>query len=197
MNTMNEHEAEVIWESDERSPVNGEPFLTVKKARGYYTYAERAGVDSIAFILMDEDIEKFGLISESKPPLDEFYKEKVMSLSAFGGSKDLNIPLEEICQKEVLEESGYDVKLKDIKFMNVTMVSSQMNQRCFCYIVNVTGLTPSLTEADIFNKEQENKFKHDKVVWVTSEEIMEHGEWKSVYIMTQLAYKMEMEISKI
>ena len=46
------YKPEKMYESIGKAP-NGEPFLSVKKARGYYEYSERPGMDSIAFILYD------------------------------------------------------------------------------------------------------------------------------------------------
>ncbi len=188
----NENDTEIVWQSEGKSPVNGEPFLTVKRARGYYLYAQRAGTDSIAFILYDNYSEKLGLISESKPPMDEFSDEKVMGISAFGGSKDSDVSLIEICKQEVLEEAGYNVNIEQIIPVGSTMVSSQMNQTCHLYMVDVTGLTPGKTESDIYNKEQEQKdsdeFKHNMIVWMTEKEVMEYGEWKSLYILSKVLY---------
>ena len=190
MEEQNEHKAKVIWQSEGKSPINGEPWITVKEARNYYNYVQRAGTDSIAFILIDSEKEQLGLILESKPPLDEAYNEKKMLTTAFGGSCDMDIPLNEICQTEVLEESGYNVVLENIVFMGDTLVSSQMNQICHLFLVNVTGLTPTETEADIYNAEQEAKdsdeFKHNKVVWMSPQELMGNGDWKSIYIYAQL-----------
>ena len=187
---MNEHKAITLWESEGKSPVNGEPFISVKLARDYYAYAQRAGTDSIAFILIDSEKEKFGLILESKPPMDERENEKAMMVTAFGGSCDVDIPTNEICKIEVIEESGYDVDLESIVNMGTTLVSSQMNQMCTLFLVDVTGLTPTETEADVYNAEQEAKdsdeFKHNKVMWLDSEELMDNGDWKSIYIMAQL-----------
>ena len=184
------NKAKILWESEGKSPMNGEPWITVKQARGYYEYAQRAGTDSIAFILIDSEQEKFGLIYESKPPLDEAYNEKKMLTTAFGGSCDMDVPLNEICQTEVSEESGYDVDLEQVVFMGNTLVSSQMNQICHLFLVDITGLTPTSTEADVYNAEQEAKdsdeFKHNKVIWMSADELMLNGDWKSIYIYAQL-----------
>ena len=82
------------------------------------------------------------------------------------------------------------VDLESIVNMGTTLVSSQMNQMCTLFLVDVTGLTPTETEADVYNAEQEAKdsdeFKHNKVMWLDSEELMDNGDWKSIYIMAQL-----------
>lgn len=184
-----DHKAETIWKSKETTP-NGKPFMTIKKARGYYYYAERGGVDSIAFILYDKDTGLIGLISESKPPLDEIFNTRKMLITAFGGSLDVdNKSPDEICQMEVLEESGFSVPMDNIVCVGTTLVSSQMSQGCIGYIVDVTGLVPGETEADIQNKEQEEKdpyeFSQNSVVWFTDEELMVNNDWKSIWIFAK------------
>jgi len=141
-------------------------YLAVRK-NSNYTYSERLGIDSVGFLLIDNTKEKkFGLIEEVKPPLENrYYKEKSVKEScihrndyifletAFGGSND-TIELHEyfkmdeqnrikhfkkIVKIEVLEEAGYKVQSKDIKFISKEFVSTQQNQFCYLFVVNVTG----------------------------------------------------------
>lgn len=191
---MKEFEAEIVWQSPETTPA-GDPFMTVKKARKYYYYAERGGVNSIAFILYDQETNKIGLIYESKPPLDEAFNEKKMMVTAFGGSIDSDNTPDEICKIEVLEESGYDVPQDKIICVGTTLVSSQMNQGCVGYLVDVTGLTPGKTEADIHNDAQDAKdpdeFIHNKVIWMTTDEVMANNDWKSIWIFAKAYYSSQ------
>jgi len=190
----NEFESEIAWQSAETTPA-GDPFMTVKKSRGYYYYAERGGVDSIAFILYDADRGEngeYGLIYEAKPPLDERVGAKHMSVTAFGGSIDMDKGYDEICQIEVLEEAGYDIPTENIHSVGSTLVSSQMSQYCFGYFVDVTGKTAGKTETDIFNEEQEQKdpdeFKHNKTIWLDLEGLMANNDWKSIWIFSKIFY---------
>ena len=185
----NPFKPEVVWQSPETTP-NGKPFMQVKKARGYYYYAERGGRDSIAFILYDQKSGLVGLISESKPPLDEVFKEKHMRITAFGGSIDMDGKTpDEICQIEVFEEAGYKVDMERILCVGTTMVSTQMNQGCIGYIVDVTDLEPGMTEADLMNEEQQLKdpdeFNHNKVVWCNDDDVMHNNDWKSIWIFSK------------
>ena len=193
-NTQNEHKAEILWESKEKNE-QGEPFLTVKRSRNYFLYSQRAGTDSIAFILVDNDLNLIGLISESKPPLDERFNEKHMDVTAFGGSIDKDLSYIEICQAEVIEESGFDVPMDRITYEGETIVSSQMNQICHCYSVDITGLKSGDTEADIFNSicspKDTDEFSHNKVVWKTPDEVMNTGDLKSIFIYTKMKYRKE------
>lgn len=185
-----EKENEVLWESPEKTP-NGDPYMKIKKSRGYYYYAERGGIDSIAFVLIDKNNEKpYGLIYESKPPLDEIYKEKHMRITAFGGSIDMgDTKLEEICKIEVLEEAGYNIGLdkERINLVGGTMVSTQMNQICYGFAVDVTDLISGKTEADYKNEVQilkdPDEFIHNKVIWMNKKELLSNDDWKSIWIV--------------
>ncbi len=177
-----ENRVETIWESSEKN-FNGDSFISIKKSRDYYMYAQRAGVDSIAFILYDKNIDKFALIKESKPPLDT--NNYLASLiTAFGGSIDMDKTPKEICQIEVAEESGYKVELSKIHFVGETLVSTQMSQICKLFIVDITN--KSKTQKAEY--EIESKHSQDRVVWLDRDEIMENGDWKSIYILSQMLY---------
>lgn len=167
--------AEVIWKSKETTP-NGDPFLTVKKARGYFYYAERGGVDSVAFILYDKATGLFGLIRESKPPLDESAGFPVSMLTAAGGSIDSDMPYKTIVRAEVLEEMGILVSTKDIICTGNVLVSTQMNQRCWTYIVKVDNPTIGPSEED------------NELVWCSEDTIMSLFDWKAINIIAQARY---------
>jgi len=163
---------EVLWESEGKNPLNGEPFMTIKRADGYYLFSERAGVDSVAFILIDKD--KIGLIQEIKPPL---YERGIKRLAtAFGGSLDKNINPEEIVIEEVKEEAGYSVDEKDITYIGETMVSTQSNQMLKGYVVDVTNA--KFVGAD----------EDEKIVWLNENQLFENSDWKSIFIYTKWNY---------
>ena len=175
---------QVMYKSEGKAP-NNDPFLTVKKARGYYEYSERPGYDSIAFILYDGN--RFGLINESKPPMDEREGHEVKMTTAFGGSIDINKSYKEICQIEVLEESGYEVPLDRITSVGKTLVSTQMSQMCELFLVDVSQISKThKAEYEMDPSKDENgEFVGNSIVWMSSDEVMENAEWKSVYILAQ------------
>lgn len=192
---MSENTPETMYESKGKTP-NGKPFMSVKRARGYYEYAERGGQDSIFFILYDKKNDKWALINEAKPPLDERQNTKVMMKTAFGGSIDMdNKTPQEICQVEVLEEAGYDVSLDNITFVGKTLVSSQMSQMALGYFVEVTGIEKThkaeyeLDVSETQHLKDPDEFSRNSVFWMTPEELVENSDWKSIFIMTQSAYK--------
>lgn len=170
-------------------------FLSVKSASTTsYFYAERKGVDSVAFILIDADIDNmYGLINERKPAMDHRVGEKVMMETAFGGSNDLiedsylrmdeNEAIEnmrKLVQLETKEESGYSVPLDRINYVSKELVSTQMNQFCFMFIVDITGIT--IGERHPQNEEE----AISSVTWKTSDEIRSTNDWKSKTILFNL-----------
>ena len=112
-------------------------FLNIKEVQDSehgvkrYQFAERLGVDSIAFICWDEGREQFLLNKEYKPPVNQFV------LGAFGGSMDKDQELVEIVIAEVREEAGFEVTEDDVCAVGRVLVSNQMNQYCYLYIVKV------------------------------------------------------------
>lgn len=189
-------EAEIKYKSKGKTP-SGDPFSTVKVARGYYEYLERGGVDSIAFVLFNNNKKEFALIHESKPPRDEIEGKEVRMTTAFGGSIDMgaDTTYQEICQTEVREEAGYIVPLEKIHFVGDTLVSTQMSQMCHLYLVDVTDIEKTevaehekkLTEEQ--SEKDANEFSKNRVEWMSIDELMENGDWKSVYITMQSIFK--------
>jgi hypothetical protein len=186
-----ENTSEIMYESNGKTP-NGKPFLTVKKARGYYEYSERGGQDSIFFVLYDRDTQKWALINESKPPMDEREGKRVQMTTAFGGSIDMNdYTPQEICQVEVLEEAGYEVPLERIMYVGKTLVSSQMSQIAYGYLVDVTGIEKTHKtefEHDVTPEQaakDATEFSRNSVVWMSDNELIENSDWKSIFIFTK------------
>ena len=96
-----------------------------------FQFAERLGVDSVAFVCWDEKLEQFLLNKESKPPVDQFI------LGAFGGSMDKDKSPMEIVIAEAKEEAGFVVTEEDVHSLGKVLVSSQMNQFCHLFLVEV------------------------------------------------------------
>jgi hypothetical protein len=180
--------AEILYKS-KGTTLAGDPFLTVKKARDYYEYSERGGRDSIAFVLYDKNTDKFLLINESKPPLDEASGELVKLTTAFGGSLDNpDVSKEDIVQQEVLEEAGYKVHMNNIHFVGETMVSTQMSQMCYLYLVDVTN-TEKTHKAEYETEDKNNEFNGNSVHWMSTEDVVDNQDWKSIFIMARAIFK--------
>jgi len=190
MGSQNISDVKVLWESKAKN-FQGEPYLKVKQVNNTYVYSERAGIDSIAFILYDNSSKKpFGLVHERKPSLNEFYnnensKDDVFLTTAFGGSIDCdNLNYTEICQKEVKEESGYSVKLDDIYYVGRVLVSTQMNQICYLYFVDVSNYKQG-------EKELEPGEIGSEIRWFNRDEVFELMDWKAPTILTKFEHLIE------
>ena len=112
-------------------------FLNLKEVKhpeknvGCYLFAERLGVDSVAFICFDPRREQFLLNSEYKPPVN------LSVLGSFGGSIDKDKSLKQIVIGEVFEEAGFVVEEKQVYELGRVLVSTQMNQYCHLFLVEI------------------------------------------------------------
>lgn len=159
--------------------ITNQPFLNIKEVNDpamackSYQFAERKGVNSVAFVCYDKKKDKYLINNEATPPIGDF------QLRAFGGSIDKSKKYEEIVQDEVKEEAGYNVGLDRITFVGEVFVSTQMNQYCFLYFVDVSDV-----EAE--DREPENAteaLSHPE--WVTKEDIIAGIDWKAITILSK------------
>ncbi len=171
-------------------------FLKVKSAATTpYFYAERKGVDSVAFILLDENrSDKYGVVNERKPPMDERYGEEVFIETAFGGSNDMIADekyfamsdeeviehFKKLVQIEAREEGGFDVGVDKIKFVAKELVSTQMNQWAFLFVVNVTDVTQGKTDP------QNAVEAMATIRWKNFKQVQKMNDWKTKSIIFNL-----------
>eukprot|EP01027_Heterolobosea_sp_BB2_P024423 GEZU01036788.1.p1 GENE.GEZU01036788.1~~GEZU01036788.1.p1 ORF type:complete len:214 (-),score=45.58 GEZU01036788.1:36-677(-) len=151
----------------------------------------------------------YGLVSERKDGLDARYKQDVFLTTAFGGSNDYHlVPLatylsmsdaeqaehfaRNLVLEEVLEESGFrfanveqlrsdPAKLnKIVQYMGKYFVSTQMNQFCFLYLVDVSEAQEGApTTTDYFELMA-------TTVWMSKEEVLtQTQDWKSQIIVNK------------
>jgi len=153
-------------------------WLSVKKKDNYF-YAERKGVDSIAFVLFDinlNDLKRIGVIKQYIPPFGKFMT------TAFTGSIDKDYykdDLRVLVQEEVLEESGFNVELQDIKFYGKFLVSTQINQ--FCYLFGVTVNKNLQGERTTTNPTE----LQAELVWLELPEVIQLEDWKTILVVTK------------
>ena len=142
-----------------------------------YQFAERLGRDSVAFICYDTNTKKVLLNKELKPPIDS------MVLGAFGGSIDKDKILIDIVIGEVKEEAGFVVGTKDIKYLGRTLVSTQMNQYCYLYLVFVDRNKQ-------VEREPENEIEKLAITsWHLLSEINKLEDWKPIVIIAKAQEK--------
>jgi len=138
-----------------------------------YQYAERRGVNSVAFICFDKNIGQVLLNYEYKPPVNKFI------LGAFGGSFDKDKTGVEIVIDEVKEEAGFVVTTKDIELVGKSFVSTQMNQYCYLYVVSVC-------KEDQQDREPENEIEAMAVTkWLETFQLKAINDWKAITILAK------------
>jgi len=152
-------------------------FLNIKEIKdpennvGRYLFAERLGVDSVAFIGYSPSDNEFLVNKEYKPPISAFIT------GAFGGSMDKAVPPSDIVLGELREEAGFEVNPKDINYLGRVMVSTQMNQFCFLFLA-------ILDKKDQKDRQPENAIEAMATTkWVKEEEIYRMEEWKPIAIV--------------
>lgn len=142
-----------------------------------YQFAERRGVDSVAFICYNSETGQFLLNREYTPPTNEFL------VRAFGGSLDKQISKKSIVKEEVQEEAGYTVTDDMIHEVGSAFVSTQMNQRCFLYLVDITNgkKTGRIPENQVEQMATELWRKEIDINW--------GDDWKSIVIIKKAKEK--------
>lgn len=155
----------------------GMPVITVHRQfdpededDGGYFFAERAGRDSVAFLLHDRGREEapYGVLTQWHGPLRRF------STGAFTGSMDkAGLDPVAITVEEAAEEAGYAVPPERVLPMAVLPVSGQCNEQCALFLVDVTGLRPQpLRPENIFEQNMQQ-------AWWTQEQVLAAGDWKA------------------
>ncbi len=153
-------------------------WMHMKRNNNYY-YAERKGIDSVAFVLFDtnlDDTKRIGLLNEYKNPIHKNV------LGAFGGSIDHTKYFEDLrilVQDEVLEEAGFKVELDQIKHYGEFVVCTHMNQ--VSYLFGVTVDKKLQQERTTTNPEE----LKSEVIWVDMPKVLELSDWKSFLIITK------------
>jgi ADP-ribose pyrophosphatase YjhB (NUDIX family) len=155
-----------------------------KNCKGYQ-FASRLGKDSIAFICRDAsafraasdgeflDKKYFILNREFTPPTDEFL------FRAFGGSLDKEKTMLQIVMEEVHEEVGYKVKESDVMLMGKSFVSTQMDQYCYLFMVNVDDSMKT-------DRVPQNAMEAAATpTHMSANEIVNGTDWKSITILTK------------
>ena len=178
-------------------------FMSMKSSDSYgspYYYAERKGVDSIAFLLFRVGSSgglELGLVNESKPPLNHRLGEVVSMTTAFGGSQDevveekyLKMSEEEkqelmrrIAIRECKEEAGYSIGADGVYSLGKLWLSSMMNQYVYLYAFDVNGL-------EVGERNPQNTSESlSSVIWVNGVESISCAKALSIY--TKLSLVLE------
>lgn len=166
----------IKWQSEGAAP-SGEPYLTVLDRDGY-VYAQRAGTDSVAFVLYDYSrfSRSAGLLKSPHPPRD------TMKLGAFTGTIEPGMSPLEVVVMECREEAGFEVPAVRVSPVGVYNASTQSNERVHVYAVNVMEIRQQE------RKPQDDYERQSEVVWGSFQHWSASGnldDWAAV-----LAFKM-------
>ena len=161
---------QIVWDNQ---------WFTVKQTSQGFTYGERRGVNSIAFMLVSKDKndnKPYGVVKEYKNPIEQFV------VTAFGGSIDTpryKNDLEYLVQEEVIEESGFRVDKDDIWYLDKVLVSTQMNQFCHLFVVYIDkskqGRKTTTNKAELLAQ----------VLWLNADGIIGLQDWKAPVILSK------------
>lgn len=139
---------------------------------GGYQFAERLGVDSIAFICFDPISGQYLLNKEYTPPTNEFH------LRAFGGSLDSSSDPLVIVKNELMEEAGFENYVSIIP-MGKVFVSTQMNQYCHLFLCIVK-------KGDQGERHPENAIEAmAQPQWVDEATVNSGSDWKAISIVAK------------
>ena len=133
-----------VWESPAKAP-SGEPYLSVFNNDGFYC-AHRAGTDSIAFVLWDNEKKKWGML-RCRHGGTGFIENRT-----FTGSLDREYDRQEmqevyeVVKQEAREEAGYTVSRDRIKFMGTYEVGHMIDEYVHLFYIDVTHLVPEEIE---------------------------------------------------
>lgn len=157
-----------------------------------YYYVERAGVDSVAFLLLDRlhflpdqktsyPTMVYQVLTQWHGPTNKF------RTGAFTGSLDKDKPLNEIVADEVNEEAGFFLNGQHdrIIFMRSCILCGNSNETVHLFLVDITGLSQQPRPA-------ENIFEaNTQRTWMTQQQIFSETEdWKAHMIVHAHRYQL-------
>lgn len=137
-------------------------WMSVFKSEKGFTYCQRKSINSIAALLYKKINDEYIFMIHYQP-LPEIAEKKSWDQcypSALTGSIETNQSPIECCLNEVFEESGYKISEKNIKASSISIATTQMNEKVFNFIVDVSELIPDEihTDGSIFESVSYNKW---------------------------------------
>ena len=153
---------------------NGDSWVRVYRTFDGFYYSSRPGHNSVAFILVDHENKRIGLVECMHCPTD------TRANRAFTGSMDVppGISTTDVCIAEVKEEAGFNVTYKNLELLGTFEVSHQTDEVAYLYVVDVTGLEQGEPQPQDFREEDQ------KVVWTD-----DTGDWKAILLIEHVKNK--------
>ena len=129
----------------------GTQWVAVKESPRGFQYLERKGKDSVAVFLLrksGESPERYDvLVRQQHLCIDNREVDGRFSLfpCPITGALDEGESPEAAAQREVYEETGYKVQLSPL---DQYIVGTQVNEICYMYYADVTGMEPDVAQQD-------------------------------------------------
>ncbi len=168
-------------------------WVKLKESKSGFQFLERKGVNSIAVLLLKiENNELFGLVR--KQPLCALStkdKDQILGNCPITGSIDMvgeEFESPETCAiREVEEEAGY--KISKIHDLGTYIVGTQTNEKCHCYISDVTGMANDTPMGD---GSEDEAMSYN--VWVPFKDILSENYSGLVFICSRIMMNKDKEL---
>lgn len=138
-----------------------------KTEKGFY-YCQRRSLNSVAVLCYKKVLDEYLFLIRYQPMPQVEEKQKWTDLypCPITGSIEKNETPLDCAIRETLEESGYLIEAKDLIQINPSIATTQMNEKVFCFLANVSNLKESKPKNDgtIFEAISKN-------VWITKNEL--------------------------
>ncbi|QBF34772.1 hypothetical protein EG856_02480 [Mycoplasmopsis phocirhinis] len=137
-------------------------WISVYKSAKGFTYCQRKSIDSIAALLYRKVNNHYQLMIHYQP-LPEIKEKKFWDecypCPITGSIETKQSPLQ-CCINEVLEEAGYSITKSNITATLTTIATTQMNEKVYHFLVDVTDLKQGSinTDGSVFESVSYNKW---------------------------------------
>ena len=179
MTESNYGDHKLLYATSLKNKVN-ESYGKMRQTQKGYVYSERAGINSIAFCVFDQDT--VGVLKHPHATIED----RVSNRSFTGSLDDPRKTLYEIVIEEVKEEAGYTVDESRVHECGFFSVGTQTNEYVHLYAVDVTELQQGELELDGFEAEEDRE-----IVWADIESVLDNpldeftDDWKVALILQQ------------
>ncbi|SMC15840.1 DNA mismatch repair protein MutT [Mycoplasmopsis agassizii] len=158
-----------------------------------FIYCQRKGINSIAALLIRKVADDHEFMIHFQP-LPEVVEKKTWDepypCPVTGTIEENSSELESLIS-EVSEEAGFEITEKNIVDSSVFVSSTQMNEKVFSYLIDVTGLKNSepKTDGSVFESVSFNKwYSHDEFQKIVKSDLV-LSSLSSLYLLYLLNYK--------
>lgn len=127
-----------------------------------FNYCQRASINSVAALIIRKVDDQYEFMIHYQP-LPEIIEKKSWDQcfpSTITGSIESNETPKQCIIREILEESGFIINESNILQEFTVVATTQMNEKVFCYLIDVTGNNQYETQPDgsCFEEVSHNKW---------------------------------------